>query len=312
MTVLKAADDKQPLLDALGALLVRPEVDAATRKRIEQEIRLVNAGAKGERDAAYEIDFHYGGRDGHAVIHDLRLEVNGREAQIDHLILNRVLDIWVCETKSFREGVRINEQGEWSRYGGRFAQGMASPVRQNERHVEVLRDVFRSGAIRLPHRIVTLQPSLFPAVLVSNDARIDRPRSKRARDAVPGLQTVIKVEELVATIDRSFDERNPLALVGKIVSAETVQDLGQQLVALHRPLGVDWVAPRFGLKSPPNAPSSAAARPVAAVESASLICDSCARPVSERVAAFSRENAERFAGRILCWDCQRSGRMVSA
>lgn len=53
---IKAADDKQPQIDALQALLARPDVDAHTRHRIEQEIRAIRAGAAGERDAAYEIE----------------------------------------------------------------------------------------------------------------------------------------------------------------------------------------------------------------------------------------------------------------
>jgi hypothetical protein len=43
MTVLKSADDKQPQLDALAALLERPDVDAHTRKRIQEEIWAVRA-----------------------------------------------------------------------------------------------------------------------------------------------------------------------------------------------------------------------------------------------------------------------------
>src|SRR5437773_2787611 len=115
--LIKVADDKQPQIDALNGLLGRPDVDSSARKLIEQEIRFIRAGAKGERDAAYEIDFHYRDRDSYMVVHDLPLEFGGRVAQIDHLLINRVLDVWVCETKAFSEGVKINEYGEWFRYG---------------------------------------------------------------------------------------------------------------------------------------------------------------------------------------------------
>jgi hypothetical protein len=169
MTVLKVADDKQPQIDALTALLGRSDVDDRTRKLIEDEIWAVRSGIKGERDAAYEIDFHLATRESYAVIHDLRLEFAGRVAQIDHLLINRVLDFWVYETKAFSQGVKIDENGEWYRYGGKFARGMASPVKQNGRHVEVLRDVFAKGAPRLPRRLgVSLKPTFHPVVLISN------------------------------------------------------------------------------------------------------------------------------------------------
>ncbi len=101
---IKAADDKQPQLDALEAPRTRPEVDAETQAQIDREIKNIRAGARGEGDAAYEIDFHCAKESNRVVIHDLRLEVDGRVAQIDHLIIDRVLTIWVCESKHFAKG----------------------------------------------------------------------------------------------------------------------------------------------------------------------------------------------------------------
>jgi Nuclease-related domain len=106
---IKAADDKQPDLQALAALLERPDVDTKARRQIETEIRRIRAGAAGERDAAYQIEFHSGAHAGRATIHDLRLEVGGRVSQIDHLFINRLLDTWVLESKHFAEGVSIND-----------------------------------------------------------------------------------------------------------------------------------------------------------------------------------------------------------
>ena len=99
--LIKSADDKQPQIDALEALLARSDVDAQTRRRIEQEVRMIRAGASGERDATYEIEFHLATNKNQMTIHDLRIECDGRVAQIDHLIINRLLDIWVCESKHF-------------------------------------------------------------------------------------------------------------------------------------------------------------------------------------------------------------------
>lgn len=127
MTVIKVADDRQPDIAALTALLERPDVHPRTRKRFEDEIWSVRAGIQGEREAAYE-DFHYAAGSSYAVIHDLRLEFGGRVAQIDHLLINQVLDIWVCETKAFSHVVKIDDHGEWYRYGGKFAQDARTRV----------------------------------------------------------------------------------------------------------------------------------------------------------------------------------------
>jgi hypothetical protein len=309
MTVVKTADDKQPMLDALAALLERPDVDARTRKLIEDESWAIRSGIRGEREAAYEIEFHYAKRAGYAIIHDLRLEHADRVAQVDHILINRVLDVWVCETKAFSEGVKIDDHGEWYRYGGRHAHGMASPVKQNARHVEVLRDVFASGLIRLPRRLgIEIKPRFHPVVLVSSGARIDRPRTKAGRAAVQGLDTVIKVEQLVDTIERSFDERNTVALLAKVISADQVAEVAQQLAALHKPLDFDWVA-RFGL-APSGAgrasPEPEPAAPHGHAVAAGSPCQSCNKPITEREAEFLRGSGERFAGAILCYRCQRS------
>lgn len=126
---------------------------------------------------------------------------------------------------------------------------MASPIEQNHRHVAVLEQAFATGLVQLPKRLgmVPIKPWIRSLVLVSNGARISRPRSKAAQARVDGLDTVIKADQLAATINRDLDTRN-LAAIAKVVSAETVQRIGRELAALHRPMTVDWAA-RFGLPS---------------------------------------------------------------
>jgi len=55
---------------------------------VDQEIRALKAGRRGEHDTAYEIDFHLGESKNTMVLHDLRFELDdGRVAQIDHLLI---------------------------------------------------------------------------------------------------------------------------------------------------------------------------------------------------------------------------------
>lgn len=103
--LIKAADGRQPDILALERLLDRADVPDATRRRIEAEIRQIQAGERAERDAAYHIELYLGTSENWATIHDLRFEVGGLAAQIDHLVINRMAEVWVCESKSFAEGV---------------------------------------------------------------------------------------------------------------------------------------------------------------------------------------------------------------
>jgi hypothetical protein len=50
----------------------------ARRRQISEERRILRAGIKGKQEAAYLLDFHFKASRNTAIIHDLRLEVNGR------------------------------------------------------------------------------------------------------------------------------------------------------------------------------------------------------------------------------------------
>ncbi|WDL97763.1 nuclease-related domain-containing protein [Alicyclobacillus sp. ALC3] len=237
--ILKNADDKLRYIEQLEKL--REGSDEETKPRIERELRMLRAGAKGEEEAAYLINFHYGALDKTAVIHDLRIEVGGRVAQIDHLIIHRTLNVFVLESKHFHAGVKISDDGEflmWNQYR-RAYEGMASPLEQNDRHIEVLKEAF--AAIDMPTRVgMRLSPVFHSYVLVSSNARIKRPEKL-------DTSKVIKADMLSKTIDSQFDKTGFFGVLGnasRIISEETLRDIGGQLIALHKPAQFDY-AGRF-------------------------------------------------------------------
>lgn len=129
--LIKKADDRSADIEILKALSARPDVSQDIRRLIDREVRNIQSGIRGEAEAAYEMEFHYGASKNWVIIHDLRLECNGRSAQIDHLLINRFLEIYVCESKRFSEGVAVNEQGEFSAFFGSKPYGIPSPLEQN-------------------------------------------------------------------------------------------------------------------------------------------------------------------------------------
>src|SRR3546814_90907 len=165
-------------------------------------------------------------------LHDLRLEHGGRTAQIDHLLINRWMDVYVLETKHFHAGIKITEDGEflrWNNYQKTY-EGMASPLEQNERHIQVLKDVM--AQIELPTRLgVRIPPSFQSFVLVGPEAKIYRPKRFDA-------SRVVKADQLKKAIWRDFDNENPLIgllrTASRVVSGETVEFVARQLEALAR------------------------------------------------------------------------------
>ena len=303
--LIKAADDRTADINALEALLTRPGVDASATRAIELELRRVKAGIRGEQEAAYEIEFHYGQNPNRMTIHDLRFGVEGRVAQIDHLLIDRLLGIWVCESKHFSEGVAVDEFGEWTGFYNHRPFGIGSPIEQNRKHIAVLNDVFSKRLVELPRRLgIAMKPEVRGLVLVSKTARISRPKTKAARSRIPGLESVVKVDQLKPLLDGELDAKG-VAAFRRLVSASTVEALARQLAALHRPANVDWAA-KFGL--PASAPEPAIREVSATAPAPRANCESCERPVSQAVVEFCQARSELFGDRTLCMDCQRKVR----
>ena len=229
--LIKKADDKRDQLAELERLAAGTGVNARYAK---DDFHKLKAGIKGEQESAYHIDFHYGDtNDNWFVIHDLRLEQAGRVAQIDHLLVNRFMDFYVLESKHFNAGVRITDSGDFERWNDyrKAYEGMPSPLEQNERHIQVLRDIVRG--IELPTRLgLRLAPNFHSLILISASARI---KASKKFDA----SRVIKADQLKQFIARGIQAEGvmtTLASMTKIVSRETAEFVARQLAARHAPL----------------------------------------------------------------------------
>jgi len=314
--LIKKTDDKTKDIETLRSLLNHPAATTETKKRLEQEIRNMASGAKGEQDAAYEIDFHYGQSKNWAVIHDLRLEHKGRVAQIDHLLINRFLDFWVCESKRFAEGIAINEQGECAMFWNGRPQGIGSPHEQNTKHIAVIKAACDDGAVELPRRLgFSIKPALTGLVVVSKNARITRPKAKGWWN-----DGIVKADQVKAKIEKSFDSDNNPLVMAKLISSDTLHDFAKNLTSLHVPASFDWYA-KFGLSkefvapaAPPPVKAMAAAEPApvpnapteAEPKTSKLACTSCGVVVEMRVARFCWFNKAKFGGNVYCMECQKN------
>ncbi len=240
--IIKIADDKTSQIQQLEDLLVVAQGDQ--KNKITQELRNMRAGIKAEQEAAYLIDFDFGKSQNTLVIHDLRLEIGGRVAQIDHLLINRTLNIFVLETKHFHAGLKITEDGEfmsWNAFKKCF-EGMSSPLAQNERHITVLNEAL--ARIDMQSKVgLRLSPVCHSYVLVSSKARIDRPKDF-------DTSHIIKSDMLSATYDRYFNKAGVFDVVGSLarcLSTETLEKAGQTLLRMHRPASFNYAA-KFGIQ----------------------------------------------------------------
>lgn len=234
--LIKSMDDRDQELAELGR--IAGKLTGSTARRATEELRRRQAGLKGEREAAYQIDFHFERSKNNAVIHDLRIEQGGRVAQIDHLILTRSMDCYVLESKHLHAGIKITEEGEFLRWDDyrRTYVGMESPLLQNERHIAVLKDAVRT--LDLPTRLgMRIIPTFRSFILISSASRIDRPKKF-------DTSRVIKADQFRKRFLDDIDNESKLATLvsaAKLVSRETVRGVAEQLATLHRPL--KWPTP---------------------------------------------------------------------
>lgn len=141
---LKEFDENNKQLKELEELFKLAPKEAA--KVIEQDIKLLSYGLIGEKNVAYEL------KNSHMpilILHDLYLEHKDLTAQIDYVVIDQKF-ILVIECKNMVGDMEITSSGDFIRYfkstNGKVykKEGMYSPIVQNVRHVEIIRDILKS------------------------------------------------------------------------------------------------------------------------------------------------------------------------
>lgn len=306
--LIKERDNHDADLETLRGLL-QCQVTAKQRFLIEREIKCIGSGARGEEGSAYYINFRYKDNENWAVIHDLRLEHQGFVAQIDHLLINRFLDIYVLESKNHYYGVKITPEGEFLVWNGKTNVAIESPIEQNNRHIELLEKMVQATGI-LPTRLgIPISPSFLSFVMVAPNSRVTRPAKSKFN-----FDMVIKADALVSSIDKRADGVSPTGIVSslaKMVSRETLETFARKLVRFHRPSKIDF-ASKFGVSvveaSTPKVQSEVTVQTTTVAESVpkkGVTCESCGAAVDGKVVFYCRIHKERFGGRVLCRSCQK-------
>lgn len=280
--VLKEKDSIEERLQALEMRLAAARAPHQ-RQQIEFELRCQRSGLRAEKEAAYQIDFHLRDSRNWAVIHDLKLECNGRVAQIDHLLIDRLLEIYVVESKSFRFKVR-HANGGWERLSPRDWEGIPSPVEQNDRHIAVLKELIQDLEMCPKKLGVSLQPAFFNIVVVQSSCSIV--------GKFPEDSRVYRIDQLVRKI--RAEDPSPMSLL-KLISEQTLEDFARRLVANHRPAPT---CRRVTTESGPVRESAERDKQLA------QRCECCGGPLSNAEANYCRARKGAFAGKLMCRKCQ--------
>lgn len=312
--LIKHADDKSERLAFLQELQNLPGLTKGQKDQLHNELWRLRQGIKGEKDAAYYINADYRDSPDLAVLHDLRLEMEGEVAQIDHLLVGRVSMI-LLETKNFTGNVRINAQGEFSLiYSSGKRMGIPSPLEQSRRHEKLLRKLLDRLGIKA--RLGASIP-MQHLVLFHPQTILQRPDSK-AFDT----SRVIKADQLRTWLDHFVNQQIDWLDTVKLGltnwrSADTVREWAEKIKRQHRPENPrelpPYLAPlRAPISSPaapiapapaPN-PSAPQAHPASPATAPAPVCATCGQALTARVIAWCQDHADLYGGQLYCREHQ--------
>ena len=326
--LIKSPDDKKKRLRLIEELRSSDRLDERQKEWLRKEYWRLSPGDKGERDAAHYLDMSFSDSKNHAVLHDLRLEAEGQTAQIDHLIVNRMLYFYLLETKTYNGSLHINEQGEFmAEYSGERRYGIESPLEQSRRHETVLKKVLER--LGITGRAGT-EPTFIHVVMVHPKAIIHRPPTDKFDTSM-----VIKADQFATWHAKFVDKLGIATMLPGMVNLRgrnTVMEWGEQLKGEHRPSNPlelpDFMRPKVVVPTSRHASPKAAqaapvrvgastskaktperhASPAPAQNDAKPACATCGKPLTPRVAKFCLDKAEWLGGKLYCYDHQAAAK----
>lgn len=197
--ILKESNSAEEHLAKLEELL--PRATGKVKENIQKEIILTKAGIDGEKKVLYELK---NSNMDLVVLQDICIRAkDGREAQIDFVIVTSKLMI-LLECKNLVGNIEIDSKGNFIRtiqYGKRYwKEGIYSPITQNERHMEVLKECKSEEWNAVMGAMVRMSFSSFhkSLVVLANEKTYlnDRYAKKEVKEQV------IRADQLIATIRR--------------------------------------------------------------------------------------------------------------
>ena len=197
--ILKESNSAEEHLAKLEELL--PRATGKVKENIQKEIILTKAGIDGEKKVLYELK---NSNMDLVVLQDICIRAkDGREAQIDFVIVTSKLMI-LLECKNLVGNIEIDSKGNFIRtiqYGKRhWKEGIYSPITQNERHMEVLKECKSEEWNAVMGAMVRMSFSSFHKSLVVLANEKTYLNERYAKKEVK--EQVIRADQLIATIRR--------------------------------------------------------------------------------------------------------------
>lgn len=208
--------------------LLKEVSDEETANDIKNKINRLYYGLMGEKNVAYEL------KNSHMpilILHNLYLEFNGLTAQIDFVVVSEKF-ILVIECKNLVGEIDINNKGEFTRVfktsTGKVykKEGMYSPIVQNERHLELIKDILENEGFKRSK----LDKAIDQISVVANEKAIINARF--AKDKIK--KRVIKHDHLIEKM-KEISRKSTISF-----TEETMYKISNILLKYNKEYSIDY------------------------------------------------------------------------
>ena len=237
--IFKQTDDKSEEINTLERLLEESK-SIPQKKLISTQLKKIISGYESEKENAYYLNFEFEKSKNVILLHDIRLEHNGRTAQLDHLLISR-FGIELLETKSSKGTMTINNDGSLTLINGSYTNTYPNPLEQSKRHASVIKD-FLSDSELLSKRVDVLG-----GIDISSRVLI-HPKTNLTNNELPdGFE---RGDSFVSNRRKEIDNMSLFKAIGMLTKAydiDKAKEIAKLLVDAHMPVEYDYTK-KFKMK----------------------------------------------------------------
>ncbi|MBN1068140.1 aldolase [Clostridium botulinum] len=204
------------------------KVSGECKEKIHKDILLLKEGLKGEQNVYFQIKNSFIPM---LALHDIRLEYEEYTAQFDFILITKKC-IYVLETKKLSGNIEINEDGDFIRtirtkQGKFYKEGMESPITQNERHINILKEILRKENLVNNFPIKSL-------VVIANPKTI----IKKAECPKHIKDIVVKYDQLNGILKKDFEDTS----IERDLLEKYLYNIANFLIANNKAITYDYKA----------------------------------------------------------------------
>ncbi|MBQ6320235.1 MAG: NERD domain-containing protein [Lachnospiraceae bacterium] len=294
VVILKESSDAKQYLGRLEELREQLPDTSKILKELDKEIMMVKAGIDGEDAIMFELK--NSGMD-LVVLHDIYIEApSGNGAQIDFYVIAPHVSV-IIECKNLYGNIEINNKGDFIRtisYGGKsYKEGIYSPITQNERHLQILKEckledagVFGKARINMFYDL-----NFKSLVVLANPKTIVN--DKYAKKEIKSQ--VIRADQLISKL-KEIDTVASMQIAKS--SINSMREYGERMLRRNREERKDYFEKFEKLKAEYDAArSEKPEKPKEFVDqSEDMVCPKCGSKLVLRVAKKGENAGNQFYG----------------